>query len=121
MASNRSFPKRLRLRQKNEFDHVFTTGYSVRDQWVRLFGCLNHQDKCRLGLAVSRRVGNAIARNRWKRYLREAFRLSFADVPLGLDLIVVPLRSQPPSLGDLRHSLVHLANRIHSSIEESSR
>ena len=45
----------------------------------------------RLGLAVSRRAGNAVVRNRIKRVLREAFRLDREDLPPGLDVIVIPL------------------------------
>ena len=43
----------------------------------------------RLGLAVPRSVGTAVARNRLKRLLREAWRTLLADVPLGHDYVLV--------------------------------
>ena len=46
---------------------------------------LNHP---RLGLSVSKKVGNAVVRNRVRRRLREVFNASLADVPEGLDLVV---------------------------------
>jgi len=49
----------------------------------------NGLDHLRLGLTVSRRVGNAVRRNRIKRRLREAFRLARGDWPTGLDLVVI--------------------------------
>jgi ribonuclease P protein component len=44
--------------------------------------------RARLGLSVGRRVGSAVARNRVKRLLREAFRLRQHDLPPGIDLVV---------------------------------
>jgi len=46
-------------------------------------------DSAKLGLAVSRRVGNAVARNRVKRRVREWFRRSRARLPAGTDWVVI--------------------------------
>lgn len=117
---NASFPKRLRLRKKVEFDRVFAARRSVRDGAIRLFGRMRDDGPTRLGLAVSRRVGNAVVRNRWKRRLREAFRLSHTKLPDRSDLVIIPLCSTPPSVAELRKSLVKLAERIHRQSEGGS-
>jgi ribonuclease P protein component len=57
-------------------------------------------------------VGGAVARNRWKRLLREAFRLKQANIPSGLDLIVIPRQTAKPELGRLMKSLPALARRL---------
>jgi ribonuclease P protein component len=43
----------------------------------------------RLGIVASRKVGNAVRRNRIKRLLREAFRKRAAELPRGIDLVVI--------------------------------
>jgi ribonuclease P protein component len=106
------FPKNLRLRSRGDFRRVYDRRASVSDGLVRLVGCLNELPYPRIGLSVSRQVGNAVVRNRWKRLLREAFRLSRQDMPEGLDFVVIPRDGAKPELKALRKSLVDLSWRL---------
>lgn len=83
----------------------------VSDQWLRLSAARNDLGHPRLGLVVSRKVGGAVVRNRWKRLLREAFRLSQHDLP-PLDLACMPHVPNPPSLAQIMASLHSLASRL---------
>ena len=70
-----------------------------------------------MGLSVSRKVGGAVVRNRWKRLLREAFRLTRPQLPAGIDLIVIPRAGTEPTLAALMESLVRLAGRLERKLE----
>jgi len=51
----------------------------------------NHLSEIRLGITVTKRFGDAHHRNRLKRIVREAFRLSYPDLRKGIDINVRPL------------------------------
>jgi ribonuclease P protein component len=102
------FRKLDRLRSPSDFKRVYERRCSVSNQWLIVYGCPNALEHLRLGLSVSRKIGNAVARNRFKRLYREAFRLSRAELPTGLDLIVLPRSSREPTLAEVRLALADL-------------
>ena len=101
-----------RLKDPAAFRQAFQRGKWESDSVLAVYGIANGRDASRLGISVSRRkVRAASARNRLKRLIREAFRLSKADLPPGIDLVVVP-RAQDPSFARVQQSLVALAGRL---------
>jgi ribonuclease P protein component len=106
------FLREHRLRRKTDFDRIYGRRASVSDGTLLIFGDENGLNHPRLGLSVSRKVGSAVRRNRWKRLLREAFRLSRERLPVGIDLIVIPRNANPPHLEEIQHSLIALAGRL---------
>ena len=110
MSRAERFPRRQRICRKRDFEQAFAEGRrrSGRDMLVVIRP--NATDESRLGLAVGRKVGNAIVRNRLKRRLREIFRRNRDRLPESVDLVVV-LRPSAAELSfdDLRDRFIGLA------------
>jgi ribonuclease P protein component len=85
------FPKENRLLSSRDFQRVYRRGRLFQDRYFRIF-YLERPGPPRLGLTVSRKLGKAVARNRIKRVIREAFRLN-KELFMDLDLIVQPRRA----------------------------
>jgi ribonuclease P protein component len=83
------FQPRQRLRAGREFDAVFKCGSRLGGRLFLLVAAPNRGRHDRLGLAVSRRVGGAVERNRARRLLRESFRRLGPPAGRGVDLVVV--------------------------------
>lgn len=110
------FPRAKRLRQNGEFERVYQQNIYAADLVLVVQGCRNNGRITRLGLSVSRRTGNSVIRNRWKRLIREAFRTQQSHLPAGLDLVVRPRKGAQPAFADIRRSLLHLARRVDRSL-----
>jgi ribonuclease P protein component len=109
---------RLLFRRAHRITHArdFQAAYAGRASRTRgplvIYGRLNGTPLPRLGLSVGRRVGGAVVRNRLKRLIREAFRLSQHDLPAGLDLVVVVRPHQEQALPDYRAQLLDAAHSL---------
>lgn len=83
------FPKRARILRRQDFQDVFARGAkTVGPQFVG-YALAGEGTERRLGVAVSRKVGNAVARNRVKRQIREWFRTHRHRLRPGLRLVIV--------------------------------
>lgn len=99
------FPRSARLRTKVEFERVFEARNTAGDRWLKVWVLRNEVGASRLGLVVGLRHGNAPRRNRLKRVIREAFRLSRAELPQGYDIICTPRPGAELELAECRRSL----------------
>ena len=84
----------------------------MADDVLIVYGRENRLAASRLGLSVSRKIGNAVVRNRWKRLIREAFRHLPPDFAQGLDLVVLPRRGRHPRFARIERSLQALILRL---------
>jgi len=121
LMESQRFPKRLRLRKRSEFARVYDRRCSVSDAVLLMFVAANDLAHPRLGLSVSRKVGGAVVRNRWKRLLREAFRLARVEIPAGIDLIAIPRPGARPELQPLMASIVRLSKRGREKLDRTEK
>ena len=83
------FGREARLRSRGEFTTVQKNGRRAAGRFLTLLGQPNNLGRDRLGIVASRRVGNAVVRNRAKRRVREIFRRLVSSTDRPLDLVVI--------------------------------
>ena len=113
------FQKKLRLLRTTDFRRVYAQRQSVAIGPLVMYGAhqATKQSYPRIGISVSRRVGNAVVRNQWKRRLREAFRMVKPKFPDSLDVVVIVRASGKPAIGEkaaheMEQLLIGLINRL---------
>jgi ribonuclease P protein component len=106
-----TFPQRLRMKTPAEFDRAYKRKRSASDGVLVVYACENGLSHPRLGCSVSRKVGKAVVRNRYKRLFREAFRLAQHELPAGVDFVLIPRPGPEPTLEAVKASLLKLARQ----------
>ena len=111
MSEKLRFKKEQRLLSRDDFDRVYKDEYFAADD-VLVIRARRSTSHSRLGLAVSKKVGNAVVRNRWKRRIREAFRQQQYELPGGLDIVVRPRKGAVCNFEAIVGSLLKLMQRL---------
>lgn len=89
--TSQSFGKARRVRRRGEYQRAFQGGIRVHGRYFTLVLAPNANGPIRLGIVASRKVGDAVTRNRAKRLIRDIFRRnSQASAGAGIDVVVMP-------------------------------
>lgn len=102
-----------RLRRPDQFQRVRREGRVLNHPLLRLNIAPNRYHKIRCGFVVSKRIGNAVQRNRARRRVREAVRLALGTIRGGVDLVFVIRTPEVATIpfADLQASIEHLLRR----------
>ena len=106
------------LKNTNQFKIVYNNGKSYANRDLVMYLRKNDSDTNRLGISVSKKVGNSVVRHRVTRLIRESYRLNEAKLLQGYDIVVVArANAKGKDYFDICHAFLHLA-KLHRIIEE---
>jgi ribonuclease P protein component len=120
-ARRYTFRPTHRLRLPREFSAVYEARTRESRGPLTVYALPNELGHPRLGMSVSRKVGNAVRRNRIRRLVRESFRLLQHDFPQGYDLVVVVRPHEPLMLAEYQKLLMAMLVRLHGAWQRRPR
>ena len=109
------------LKKNSDFIKVYNEGRSKANRNLILFVLENGTEKNRLGVSISKKVGNSVYRHYFKRCVKESYRLHEKMFNSGLDIVVMARQgAKDLRYSDIESALMHLM-RIHKVINLSER
>lgn len=105
------------LKKNKEFHNVYKKGSSNANKYLVMYVLQNHTERNRIGISVSKKVGNSIVRHRITRLIRESYRLKEEEFLCGWDIVVIARAgSKGRSYKEIESALLHLG-RLHKIID----
>ena len=97
------------LKRNDDFQNVYKNGKSYANRYLVMYVLENQTGRNRLGISVSKKVGNSIVRHRVTRLIRESYRLQEDMFNSGLDMVVIARKSaKDKTCQDIGSALQHL-------------
>lgn len=107
------------LKKNRDFQSVYKTGRSAANKYLIMYIMEKPEGGTRIGISVSRKVGNSVVRHRITRLIRESYRLNKDMFEDKLDIVVVArTTAKDKKYADIESAFLHLG-RIHNIIKES--
>ncbi|MCD8037762.1 MAG: ribonuclease P protein component [Lachnospiraceae bacterium] len=104
------------LKSNRDFKNVYGKGKSYANRYLIMYVWENNTDKNRLGISVSKKVGNSVVRHHVTRLVRESYRLHEDMFNSGLDIVVVArTNTGAAKYSDIESALLHIS-RLHKNV-----
>ena len=104
------------LKKNIDFQNVYRNGKSYANRFLVVYILENHTEKNRLGISVSKKVGNSVIRHHLTRLIRESYRLHEDMFDSGLDIVVIArATARNISYREVESALMHLG-RLHKIV-----
>ena len=105
--------KKYRIRKNYEFRTVYRRGKSYSSRYLVLYVKRTNKDLNRIGISVSKKVGNAVVRNKVKRLVRENYNKYKKNIKVGYDFIIVARSvSRDANYKDINESVKVLFKKV---------
>ncbi len=97
------------LKKNRDFQIVYRKGKSYANKYLVMYVLENQTEKNRLGISVSKKVGNSVIRHHLTRLIRESYRLHEDMFNSGLDIVVIARNTaKEVSYHEIESALLHL-------------
>lgn len=97
------------LKKNSDFQNVYANGKSKANKYLVMYVLPNDLSMNRLGISVSKKVGNSVVRHHLTRLIRESYRLNHEMFNSGLDIVVVVRNTaRDKSYKEMESALMHL-------------
>lgn len=107
------------LKSNNDYKEIYRTGKSYANKYLVMYIRRNNLDKNRLGISVSKKVGNSVVRHRITRLVRESYRKSEDRLCYGFDIVIVArVGTKGREYSDIESAVMHLV-KLHRIGKES--
>ena len=105
------------LKRSADFQRVYKEGKSYANRYLVMYVMDNQTERNRLGISVSKKVGNSVVRHRVTRLIRESYRLQEDIFNSGLDMVVIARNSaKDKSCQEIESALLHLG-KLHGILK----
>ena len=107
------------LKKNRDFQNVYKKGKSYANRYLVMYVLENDTDRNRLGISVSKKVGNSVVRHHLTRLIREAYRLNSNMFNSSLDIVVIARNTaKDKTYKEVESALLHLA-KLHNILDEN--
>ena len=103
--------KKFRIRKNMEFKNIYKVGKNYWNRNLILYVKKNGLNETRVGYTITKKIGNAVTRNKIRRRMKEIYRLHFHNIKEGYDLVFIAKRGvKDIPYKELEGSMIHILN-----------
>lgn len=104
------------MKKNSDFQKVYQNGKSLANKYLVMYMIKNGSERNRIGISVSKRVGNSVVRHRITRLIRESYRLNEERFLTGYDFVVIArATAKGKSYQEIESAILHLG-RMHGLV-----
>ena len=106
--------------KNKDFQTIYKKGRSYANKYLVMYVLKNKEEENRLGISVSKKVGNSVIRHRITRLIRESYRLQSKKFETGYDIVIIARTgAKEKNYSEIESALLHLG-KLHNIIDEKS-
>lgn len=106
------------IKKNEEFREIYNQGKSYSNKYLVMYIYENGTQNNRIGISVSKKVGNSVVRHRLTRLIRESYRLNEYMFNSGLDIVIIARAgSKEKGYKEICSAFLHLA-KLHKILKE---